>query len=118
MVLRAGLTRVIVVLALTPWAGVPSSRAAEAGPGPGARRQESHEYRIVAGDELDIRVEEACIYGTRFQVDERGLIDVPFAGEVRAAGRTVPELATELTRALGRYLKDPRVHVRLIAGRT
>ena len=36
-------------------------------------------YRIKLKDGLDIRIEDACIYVTRFEVDERGFIEVPFA---------------------------------------
>ena len=76
------------------------------------------EYRIKPKDELDIRIEGGCIYSTSFEVDERGDIEFPFADEVRAAGMTAAELASELARQSGKYLKDPKVHVRVIGGRT
>jgi protein involved in polysaccharide export with SLBB domain len=75
-------------------------------------------YRIKPKDELDIRIEGACIYSTRFVVDERGFIEMPFAGEVRAAGKTVAELVFELASELKKYMKDPKVHVRVMEGRT
>jgi protein involved in polysaccharide export with SLBB domain len=79
--------------------------------------QPAASYRIKPKDVLDIRIEEACIYVTRFEVDERGLIEVTFAGEVQAAGKTVAELSADLTSELKKYMKDPKVHVRITEGR-
>ena len=75
------------------------------------------EYRIKPKDKLDIRIEEACIYSTTFEVDERGFIEVPFADEVQAAGRSAAGLASEIERELRKYWKNPKVHVRVIRGR-
>lgn len=50
------------------------------------------------------------------QVDALGNIFVPYAGIVRASGRTPEELRTEITRLLARQTPDPQVEVRRTAG--
>ncbi|MGI2027829.1 polysaccharide biosynthesis/export family protein [Endozoicomonas acroporae] len=47
------------------------------------------------------------------EVQANGLIFFPFAGEVRAAGRTVSEIRNELTQKLSKYVRDPQVSVRV-----
>ncbi|MBD3291603.1 MAG: hypothetical protein GF393_01660, partial [Armatimonadia bacterium] len=43
-----------------------------------------------------------------------GRINVPVAGDVTVAGRTVEEVAAEVAEALGKELRDPQVSVRLV----
>ena len=47
------------------------------------------------------------------EVQANGMIFYPFAGEVKAAGRTVSEIRLELTRKLAKYVVDPQVSVRV-----
>lgn len=72
------------------------------------------EYRIKPRDILDIRIEGECIYSTDFEVDERGRISMAFIDEIQAAGRTVAELETNIAKKLSKYLKEPKVKIRLI----
>jgi hypothetical protein len=124
MIRRAGLASALalcgVAVSQLPVTSVSAYRTPEPEgfPSPYHQERSEAEYRIKPKDELDIRIEGACIYSTRFEVDERGIIELPFADEVQAAGMTAAELASELTRQLGKYLKDPKVHVRVIGGRT
>lgn len=83
-------------------------------PRPEAAKTAAAGYRIEPEDQLDIRIDAMHIYSPRIDVDARGMIDLPFTGEVRAAGRTAAELAAELERALARFLKAPKVHVRVL----
>jgi polysaccharide export outer membrane protein len=46
-------------------------------------------------------------------VNKDGFISVPFAGQIRAAGRSVSEIETEITRRLLRKANQPQVLVRL-----
>ncbi len=50
------------------------------------------------------------------QVDQLGNIFVPYAGVVRASGRTPEELRLDLTRLLERQTPDPQIEVRRQAG--
>jgi polysaccharide biosynthesis/export protein len=50
------------------------------------------------------------------QVDEAGMIFVPYAGRVRASGRRPEELRQAITEALAAQTPDPQVEVRRVAG--
>jgi polysaccharide biosynthesis/export protein len=50
------------------------------------------------------------------QVDEAGMIFVPYAGRVRASGRRPEELRQAITEALAPQTPDPQVEVRRVAG--
>ncbi len=47
-----------------------------------------------------------------------GSIYFPMAGRIEAAGRTVPELRSQIARQLSRYVKDPQVEVELASYRS
>lgn len=51
-------------------------------------------------------------------VNHDGSIYFPMAGRIEAAGRTVPELRSQIARQLSRYVKDPQVEVELAAFRS
>jgi polysaccharide biosynthesis/export protein len=50
------------------------------------------------------------------QVDEAGMIFVPYAGRIRAAGRRPDEVRRAVTEALAPRTPDPQVEVRRVAG--
>jgi polysaccharide biosynthesis/export protein len=50
------------------------------------------------------------------QVDEAGMIFVPYAGRVRASGRRPEELRQAITEGLAAQTPDPQVEVRRVAG--
>lgn len=70
-------------------------------------------YAIAPKDVLQVRVfGEPDLSVEKARVDEAGFIQLPFAGQVKAAGRSAPELKDEITGILARkYLKDPQVAV-------
>lgn len=71
------------------------------------------EDTIRTGDRLTIRVlGEPELTSDAYVVDSRGNIQVPLAGEVKAAGQSPAELRDDLVRRLGeRYIRDPQVVV-------
>ncbi|MEE4453946.1 polysaccharide biosynthesis/export family protein [Novosphingobium resinovorum] len=70
-------------------------------------------YAIRPKDKLNLRVfGEAEISSPDLLVDEAGFIQVPLIGSVQAAGRSTPEVASEITDRLNRsYLVNPQVSV-------
>jgi len=84
--------------------------------------------RIRAGDNLTVTIWENVENGLLaapgassttlkdIQVDQLGNIFVPYAGIVRASGRTPEELRVDLTRLLARQTPDPQIEVRRTAG--
>ncbi|WP_159977467.1 MULTISPECIES: polysaccharide biosynthesis/export family protein [unclassified Novosphingobium] len=70
-------------------------------------------YAIVPKDKLAVRVfGEPDISSDELMVDEVGFIQVPLIGTVKAAGRSAPDVSTEITARLReRYIVDPQVAV-------
>ncbi|MGD9497101.1 MAG: SLBB domain-containing protein [Armatimonadota bacterium] len=76
---------------------------------------QDEEYRLGADDVIAIRV----LYHPDFSLEAAtvrpdGKVNVPVAGDVQVAGRTVLEVAAAITQALVTELRDPRVSVQLI----
>jgi len=71
-------------------------------------------YRIATGDTLDVNVFRQPDLSKTVDVDGAGRILLPLIGEMPAAGKTVRELESEITRLLGaKYLQSPQVSVAL-----
>jgi polysaccharide export outer membrane protein len=71
-------------------------------------------FRLGQGDVVSVTVlEEPDLSVERTAVRPDGLISVPLAGEVTAAGRPVSDLTGEITTRLERYVIDPKVNVRV-----
>jgi polysaccharide export outer membrane protein len=69
-------------------------------------------YKIGPADVLDISVFKVPELARTVVVDDRGMINVPLLGDVRAAGRTARELERELAKKLGaKFLQSPQVTV-------
>ena len=72
----------------------------------------SKSYRVGPQDVLDITVFMVPDLTKSVQVSERGLINLPLVGDVKAAGSTASEIERTLQARLGaRYLKNPQVTV-------
>jgi polysaccharide export outer membrane protein len=72
-------------------------------------------YRIAAGDTLDVIVWHEEQVSSKVDVRPDGMITVPMAGDVRAAGLTPEELAAQIQGVLTRYIDSPNVVVRVSA---
>ncbi len=85
-----------------------------------------HAERVGVGDVLQVMIWEADPGGLfasngivnrgsipAVVVDTSGLIDIPYAGTVRAAGRTPREVAAAITKKLRQKTVEPQVHVSL-----
>src|ERR1035441_2560418 len=92
--------------------GIMSLSLAVAQPETTTKPAEPGEYRIGAGDVLQIlvwREPDASLPETMVQSD--GKISVPLIGEVEAAGLTVMELQNSLTQKIEHYIHNPVVSV-------
>jgi polysaccharide export outer membrane protein len=68
--------------------------------------------RIAPNDILTVDVFRVDELDTTAEVDATGNITLPLVGPVRAAGKTLPELQTDLKRLYGsRYLQNPEITV-------
>lgn len=73
------------------------------------------DYRLSVDDVISVRV----LYHPDFSVESAtvrpdGHINVPVAGDIEVAGRTIPEVAAIITQALRVELRDPQVSVQLV----
>jgi polysaccharide export outer membrane protein len=72
----------------------------------------SSAYKVGPLDVLEVTVFQVQDLTRSIQVGESGTINLPLAGEIRAAGRTAQEIEKEIaSRLAARYLRNPQVTV-------
>src|SRR5215469_17702846 len=69
------------------------------------------EYKIGPGDELEIFVFNEKDLSGPVPVRPDGFISMPLISRLSASGKTPSELATEIEKRLGDYLRAPQVNV-------
>jgi polysaccharide export outer membrane protein len=79
---------------------------------PEKRSEAADAYRLGVNDTLQLDVFGHEDLNKTLKVSPQGSVNVPLIGAVKAEGRTVDEVAQEITERLGAdYLRDPRVSV-------
>jgi polysaccharide export outer membrane protein len=69
-------------------------------------------YKIGPEDTVTIQMLDVNEVPDRpVKVDKNGYIDMPLIGRMKAAGKTTPELETEIVERLKKYVRNPRVSV-------
>jgi len=76
--------------------------------------QIAQDYRIVAGDVLDITVWKEDGLANKALVRPDGGISFPLVGNLQAEGLTADQVKKEIAKRLGEYLSDPEVTVSVI----
>jgi len=72
---------------------------------------DEQQYQIGPGDQLQVTVWQHPDLSPGVVVLPDGQISLPLAGEVKAAGLTVKELATEIRAKLAEYVRSPEVTI-------
>jgi polysaccharide export outer membrane protein len=90
-------------------AGMCAPVSARAAQGDAPSTREVLDYRIGAGDVLQLFVWKEPDLTKDITVRFDGKVTIPLLGDVEAAGRTPQQLGEELTRGLARYLAAPQV---------
>lgn len=68
------------------------------------------DYRLGPMDVLEVAVYQLEELNRSVRVNSKGMISLPLLGPIRAAGKTVPELETEIAQLLEKdYLQNPQV---------
>jgi polysaccharide export outer membrane protein len=89
-----------------------SAPAPEAAPA-AVTPEEPQEYRVGAGDALDIVVLDNTDLSRTAVVQTNGNMSLPLLGEVQVMGMTVPEIKAKLTTLFADYLVGPQVEVKV-----
>lgn len=71
----------------------------------------SKDYKIGVDDVLNVNVWHETELSRNVIVRPDGKISLPLVGELQAAGRTTPQLETDLRSELAQYIKDPELTV-------
>lgn len=77
----------------------------------------TQEQKILPGDSLKITIQQDPSLSRVYQVDDRGNLQMPLIGVLKAAGLTPKELADEIARRLreGDFIRNPQVKVEIVA---
>jgi polysaccharide export outer membrane protein len=71
--------------------------------------------RLQAGEKIRLSVYGEASLSGDYQIDPSGILSLPLAGQVKAAGLTEAELKQEITQKLKtEYLKNPKVTVSVV----
>jgi polysaccharide export outer membrane protein len=71
--------------------------------------------RLQAGDQISVTVYGEASLSGNYLIDPSGIVAMPRAGKIKAAGLTTVELADILMKKLrSEYLKDPKVTVSVV----
>ncbi len=96
----------------TPLTGGPTAMQSD------APQQQQAMLPLAAGDRIRVTVYGEDRISGEYQIDPNGMISLPLAGTVTAAGLTKPALETVLAEKLkGSYLRNPKVTVDVVTFR-
>ncbi|AOY90151.1 sugar ABC transporter substrate-binding protein [Marinobacter salinus] len=102
---RTGLVAMLVLI-LGGCSGLPSSTEM-----PPVSELESEPYQIGVGDTISIHVWRNPELGQSIVVRPDGFISMPLMGDVKAEGKEPEALASEISVALGEYIRTPEVTI-------
>lgn len=105
---RAVLCAILALAASSP-ASAGQAPAGRGAPEAAPSNAPAPEFRIGAGDVLQLFVWKEPELSREVTVRVDGKLTIPLLGDVAAAGKTTHELAAELQSMLGRYLEAPQV---------
>lgn len=89
-----------------------SQQTPEPAPPPSVIVSTKEDYRIGAGDMIEIRVEDAPELLTRTRVSSKGTVLMPYLENIEVVGKTTEEVTAVVAGKLrGKYLKNPHVSV-------
>lgn len=114
MRVRAGLLSLLWIALVAIGAASASAAAEQSGDADGQGPQ-SAEYRIAAGDELDIVLPLNPEFNVRTFVRPDGKISLELIDEITAEGLTTAELTEHLRNAYSTELRDPDISVNVVS---
>lgn len=97
---------VCAIISVSPLAAAAQPQARAGAVGPTTTRDTVPRYEVQPGDLLRVSVWKEEDLDQDVLVRPDGGFSFPLAGDVRAAGKTVEELRTELTAQLARFIPD------------
>ncbi len=109
--MRAGIWMAALVMALSVSALAQESKPAAPVSGAAASADFGPDYLLGPGDVIDVGVWKDETLSKTLTVLPDGKISFPLIGEIRAAGRTVPQLKKEIEQKIVRFAPDPIVSI-------
>lgn len=101
-----------IVLVVTACGGTSAQRASEEEQKQLIQTATTSSPRLQAGDKIRVTVFGEDRLSGEFEVDQAGLVSLPLAGTIKAAGLSKQEMERELARKFrGEYLRNPKVTV-------
>lgn len=84
-------------------------------------RPEASDYRITAGDQLEVRIWDIITPGVvetyPLLVDTRGNVTIPQLGEISVAGLTAEQVRERVATATSKFVRNPLVQVTVVQSR-
>jgi polysaccharide export outer membrane protein len=84
-------------------------------------RPEAAEYRITAGDQIEVRIWDIINPGQvevyPLLVDTRGIVTIPQLGEIGVAGLTAEQIRERVAQASEKFVRNPLVQVTVVQSR-
>ncbi len=106
--MKGGLLGFLASLAMAACGG---GAAVHDGAGPASKTDPMREYKIGAGDTINVFVFNQPDLTTTVPVRPDGLISTPLVENMLAAGKTPSELGRDLEKVLGEYVRSPKVNI-------
>jgi len=110
-VMRIGIWVAILIVGLSASALAQESKPGVPAPGGAATLDFGADYLLGPGDVIDVGVWKDETLSKSLTVLPDGKISFPLIGEIKAAGRTVPQLKKEIEQKIVRFAPDPIVSI-------
>jgi polysaccharide export outer membrane protein len=105
----------VLVMASCKSSHVAQDNAKEQAP---AASEDAGPYTLGPADQITITVWRNTDLGRTATIDPAGNINMPLAGDVKAAGLTVSELKQKIATSLAKYVNNPQVDVNLTSAKS
>jgi len=113
--LLAGVSLVVFQGCASFHGGAKSGVVGPAGALSGERPAHVAEFILGAGDKLEITVYRNADLTKTVQIGPAGNIDYPLVGVLRAAGLSIFDLKTNLSKGLKKYIRNPQVSIGVVS---
>ncbi len=102
---------VLATLGGVSLAAPPAPASPRPAPAPTAPNTPPDDYILTAGDQIEVNVYGGPDLSRTVTIKPDGIVALPLINQVKASGKTAPQLEAELTKLYGKYLRTPSVSI-------